>query len=156
VLSHREEIASCSEAAYDKLRLTDAQKLMMFKSAKEAEAYAKQVLEGSWLVEGVGSYTACVAGSGGWFCGSSLPPPAAAAAAAPMQARPCLLTELCCSLLLPAAGCLLCCSPQRGWTVTDGVIHFHKASAAGDEAGAQHMELINHTLVYAKELERIV
>jgi hypothetical protein len=45
---------------------------------------------------------------------------------------------------------------QRGWTVTDGVIHFHKANAAGDEAGAQHLELINHTLVYAKELERIV
>lgn len=44
---------------------------------------------------------------------------------------------------------------QRGWTVTDGVVHFHKA-AANDEAGAQHMELINHTLVYAKELERIV
>jgi hypothetical protein len=36
------------------------------------------------------------------------------------------------------------------------VIHFHKANAAGDEAGAQHLELINHTLVYAKELERIV
>lgn len=47
------------------------------------------------------------------------------------------------------------CRPQRGWTVTDGKIHFHKA-AADDEAGAQHMELINHTLVYAKELERIV
>ena len=44
---------------------------------------------------------------------------------------------------------------QRGWTVTSGTIHFHKA-AAEDEAGAQHMELINHTLVYAKELERIV
>lgn len=81
----REEIASCSEAAYSNLRLADAQKLMMFKSPKEAEAYAK----------------------------------------------------------------------QRGWTVADGVIHFHKA-AADDLAGAQHMELINHTLVYAKELERIV
>lgn len=39
----REEIASCSEAAYSNLRLADAQKLMMFKSPKEAEAYAKQV-----------------------------------------------------------------------------------------------------------------
>jgi hypothetical protein len=40
---HREDIASCSEAAYSNLRLADAQKLMMFKSSKEAEAYAKQV-----------------------------------------------------------------------------------------------------------------
>jgi len=39
----REEIASCSEAAYSSLSLADAQKLMMFKSQKEAEAYAKQV-----------------------------------------------------------------------------------------------------------------
>lgn len=82
----REEIASCSEAAYSSLRLADAQRLMMLKSQKETEEYAK----------------------------------------------------------------------QRGWTVENGVIHFHKPSAAGDEAGAQHMELINHTLVYAKELERIV
>lgn len=56
----------------------------------------------------------------------------------------------CCCLPL-----LLSCS-QRGWTVTDGVIHFHRANAGADEAGAQHLELINHTLVYAKELERIV
>lgn len=39
----RDEIASCSESAYSSLRLADAQKLMMFKSPKEAEAYAKQV-----------------------------------------------------------------------------------------------------------------
>lgn len=39
----REEIANCSEVAYSSLRLADAQKLMMFKSQKETEAYAKQV-----------------------------------------------------------------------------------------------------------------
>lgn len=39
----RDEIASCSERAYVSLTLGDAQKLMMFKSAKEAAAYAQQV-----------------------------------------------------------------------------------------------------------------
>jgi 26S proteasome regulatory subunit N12 len=39
----REEIASCSEAAYTSLKMADAQKIMMFKSQKETEAYAKQV-----------------------------------------------------------------------------------------------------------------
>ena len=41
--SCREEIATCSEAAYSSLRLADAQKLMMFKSQKDVEGYAKQV-----------------------------------------------------------------------------------------------------------------
>jgi hypothetical protein len=45
---------------------------------------------------------------------------------------------------------------QRGWAVEKGIIHFHKAAAAGDGAAEQHMALINHALVYAKELERIV
>jgi len=45
---------------------------------------------------------------------------------------------------------------QRGWVVEKGVIHFHKAAAAGDGAAEQHMALINQALVYAKELERIV
>lgn len=46
----RDEIASGSEAAYERLRLADAQKLLMLKGgAKEAEAYAKQR---GWAVEG--------------------------------------------------------------------------------------------------------
>eukprot|EP00879_Flechtneria_rotunda_P005182 GHRR01005464.1.p1 GENE.GHRR01005464.1~~GHRR01005464.1.p1 ORF type:complete len:238 (+),score=85.86 GHRR01005464.1:228-941(+) len=39
----RDEIASCSEAAYSSLPLAEAQKLMMFKGQKEVEAYAQQV-----------------------------------------------------------------------------------------------------------------
>lgn len=39
----RDEIASCSERAYASITLGDAQKLMMFKSAKEAGDYAAQV-----------------------------------------------------------------------------------------------------------------
>lgn len=39
----RDEIASCSERAYASLTLGDTQRLMMFKSAKEAAAYAEQV-----------------------------------------------------------------------------------------------------------------
>jgi hypothetical protein len=35
------------------------------------------------------------------------------------------------------------------------VVHFHKAAAA-DANAEQHMRLINHALLYAKELERIV
>jgi hypothetical protein len=42
----RDEIASCSEKAYASLTLADAQKLMLFKSAKEAAAYAQQVGRG--------------------------------------------------------------------------------------------------------------
>lgn len=45
---------------------------------------------------------------------------------------------------------------QHGWTVDKGVVHFNKANTAGDAAAEQHMSLINHALVYAKELERIV
>lgn len=52
--------------------------------------------------------------------------------------------------------CLLGVYMQRGWTVEGGLIHFHKSNAAGDVAAEQHMSLINHALVYAKELERIV
>jgi hypothetical protein len=39
----RDEVASCSERAYASLPLGDAQRLMMFGSAQEAAAYAKQV-----------------------------------------------------------------------------------------------------------------
>ncbi|KAI8471229.1 MAG: 26S proteasome regulatory subunit [Monoraphidium minutum] len=45
----RDEIASCSERAYASLTLADAQKLMMFGSAKEAAAYAQQR---GWEVKG--------------------------------------------------------------------------------------------------------
>jgi 26S proteasome regulatory subunit N12 len=45
----RDEIASCSERAYAGLTLGDAQKLMMFGSAKEAAAYAAQR---GWEVKG--------------------------------------------------------------------------------------------------------
>lgn len=43
MLRCRDEIASCSEAAYTSLKMADAQKLMMFNSQKDVEAYAKQV-----------------------------------------------------------------------------------------------------------------
>ena len=39
----RDEIASCSERAYKQLSVAEAQKLMLFSSAKEASQYAEQV-----------------------------------------------------------------------------------------------------------------
>lgn len=39
----REEIASCSEKAYNKLSLADAQKIMMFDSQQAVKSYAEQV-----------------------------------------------------------------------------------------------------------------
>lgn len=40
----RDEIADCSERAYNTLSISDAKKLMLFKSDKEAEAYAAEVI----------------------------------------------------------------------------------------------------------------
>jgi hypothetical protein len=39
----REEIASCSEKAYERLRLVDAQKMLFFASEAETRSYAEQV-----------------------------------------------------------------------------------------------------------------
>ena len=39
----RDEIASCSERAYKQLSVPEAQKLMLFTSAKEALQFAEQV-----------------------------------------------------------------------------------------------------------------
>lgn len=44
---------------------------------------------------------------------------------------------------------------QHGWAIEGDVVHFNKAAAA-DATAEQHMRLINHALLYAKELERIV
>ena len=44
---HRDEIASCSEKAYDRLRIVDARKLMMFESDAAVREYADEV--GPWL-----------------------------------------------------------------------------------------------------------
>jgi hypothetical protein len=44
---------------------------------------------------------------------------------------------------------------QHGWAVEGDVVHFHKAAAV-DANAEQHLRLINHALLYAKELERIV
>jgi hypothetical protein len=138
-----EEIASCSEAAYVTLKLADAQKLMMFKSVKETEAYAKQVCElHAW---------ACVAGG---VVQSRLPARQRLPGPLP-TATPFLLanqhTPRTTRTALAADA-----DAQRGWRVEGGTIHFAKAAAGQDESGAGHMALINHTLVYAKELERIV
>ena len=42
-LKHREEIAGCSELAYESLSLEDARKLMLFSSDQEATAFAEEV-----------------------------------------------------------------------------------------------------------------
>ena len=42
-LDCRDEIASCSERAYKQLSVSEAQKLMLFSSAKEALQYAEEV-----------------------------------------------------------------------------------------------------------------
>lgn len=39
----RDEIASCSERAYKQLSVSEAQRLMLFSSAKEALQYAEEV-----------------------------------------------------------------------------------------------------------------
>lgn len=39
----REEIASCSEKAYERLRISDAKRLMMLDSEKEVREYAEEV-----------------------------------------------------------------------------------------------------------------
>lgn len=45
----RDEIASCSEKAYERLRIQDAQKMMMFDSEKATLAYAVEVrFDGCW------------------------------------------------------------------------------------------------------------
>lgn len=43
--ARRDEIADCSERAYSTLSLSDAKKLMLFKSDKEAAAYAAEVTQ---------------------------------------------------------------------------------------------------------------
>ena len=40
---HRDEIAGCSEKAYDSLSLTDAKKILMFASDQELQAYVLDV-----------------------------------------------------------------------------------------------------------------
>ncbi|KAG1668580.1 hypothetical protein FOA52_007315 [Chlamydomonas sp. UWO 241] len=86
----REEIASCSERAYDKLKLADAQKMMMLGSEKELKAYVE----------------------------------------------------------------------EHGWHIDGGYIRFvHPDAAANAAKGAKDepsLKLISNSLVYAKELERIV
>ena len=41
--AHREEIAGCSERAYESLSVDDARKLMLFASDQEAAAFAEEV-----------------------------------------------------------------------------------------------------------------
>jgi hypothetical protein len=56
--------------------------------------------------------------------------------------------------VVPAGDCL-----QHGWRVEGGAILFGQGAGAGAGGRAKDvppMELINNTLVYAKELERIV
>jgi hypothetical protein len=48
-LFHRDEIASCSEKAYDRLRIVDAQTLMMFESDAAVREYAEEVRPLAWL-----------------------------------------------------------------------------------------------------------
>lgn len=84
----RDEIASCSEKAYAKLRLPDAQKMMMFDSEVALRDYAS----------------------------------------------------------------------EHGWHIADGCILFTHPDAVSTVPGKEDpsIKLINNTLVYAKELERIV
>jgi len=49
-LVHRDEIAGCSEKAYDSLAVADAKKILMFASDQELQAY---VLDVSALGAGV-------------------------------------------------------------------------------------------------------
>eukprot|EP00873_Tetraselmis_striata_P002417 jgi/Tetstr1/422681/TSEL_013479.t1 len=82
----REEIASCSEKAYQSLRVKDAKDIMLFKNEKEVLSYAS----------------------------------------------------------------------ERGWEVQDGKVLFTPAPKCSAAKELPSLELINYTLTYAKELERIV
>eukprot|EP00882_Tetradesmus_deserticola_P005573 GHRQ01005867.1.p1 GENE.GHRQ01005867.1~~GHRQ01005867.1.p1 ORF type:complete len:264 (+),score=140.06 GHRQ01005867.1:234-1025(+) len=44
---------------------------------------------------------------------------------------------------------------QHGWAIEGDLVHFYRAAAA-DANAEQHLRLINQSLLYAKELERIV
>jgi 26S proteasome regulatory subunit N12 len=55
----RDEIADCSERAYNTLSISDAKKLMLFKSDKEAEAYAAEVIAVSVLMHVVLLFQVC-------------------------------------------------------------------------------------------------
>mmetsp|Transcript_23282 Transcript_23282/g.59504 ORF Transcript_23282/g.59504 Transcript_23282/m.59504 type:complete len:281 (-) Transcript_23282:193-1035(-) len=99
----REEVASCSERAYAKLKLADAQKMLMFGSEKEAAAYAS---EHGWQVQG--QYIIFGDNKGG----------------------------------------------DASAMAVDGAEGAATGAAAGK--GIPPLTLINNTLVYAKELERIV
>jgi len=81
----RDEIASCSERAYKQLSVSEAQKLMLFSSAKEALQYAE----------------------------------------------------------------------ERGWKVDGNMVYFDEQAQNGMK-DVPAIELMNHTLTYARELERIV
>lgn len=81
----RDEIASCSERAYKQLSVPEAQKLMLFTSAKEALQFAE----------------------------------------------------------------------ERGWQVKGDIVYFDQ-QAQDDLKDLPAVELMNHTLTYARELERIV
>jgi hypothetical protein len=48
-----------------------------------------------------------------------------------------------------------CACLQRGWTMRGDVIDF-SASAASGEPAIPAASLINHTLAYAREMERII
>jgi len=85
-ISCREEIASCSEKAYQSLRVKDAKDIMLFKNEKEVLSYAS----------------------------------------------------------------------ERGWEVQDGKVLFTPAPKCSAAKELPSLELINYTLTYAKELERIV
>ncbi|GBF96979.1 26S proteasome non-ATPase regulatory subunit [Raphidocelis subcapitata] len=100
----RDEIASCSERAYSGLTLGEAQRLMMFKTPKEAAAYAERR---GWEVSGERVSFGARRGGG-----------------------------------------------EEGMEV-DGAGGGGGAAAAGCGPAAA-MQLIQHTLLYAKELERIV
>ena len=48
------------------------------------------------------------------------------------------------------------CVAQRGWEVKGGRVVFNGMEASGSAAEVPAVDLINHALTYARELERIV
>lgn len=113
----REEIASCCEKAYTKLKVPDAAKLMMVGSVDEMVRYAEDKMKED--VENGGSY--------GVDSGNDVV----------MAGEPSSMNH------------------GSAWGIQDGEIHF-KPDLHSDTPELSSLDIIKRTLMYARELERIV
>lgn len=142
-----DEVASCSERAYESLSVSDAVGLLMLGSEAEVEAYAREVRAGAWReVARAPDCPHC------WFMLQQIP-----------RLKPRSGACACCfsgpNIALPAP------TLQHGWEVAGGRITFKPAgsrdggkdgAAAAPALAVPALDLIGHCMNYAREVERIV